>query len=440
MCRFRYRLGNTSLTETVALSAPADTHHGPTRAALDLVSHVLGVSYYKAAAPPIVRVGEVSTTDEMALLGAVYGPGLGELRWTNGLDLAAVPTISAVPTIDATAGRVEVDQPRDGAGEAPVTGDGPVLVPVGGGKDSVVTIELLTAAGHDVVLFAVNDHPAIEAVIAASGLPAERVVRRLDPVLFELNAAGALNGHVPVTAIVSALAVLTAVQHGCSAVAMSNERSASAPNLDAGGVEVNHQYSKSLGFERILRRAVHATVGPSVDYFSLLRPLSELSIMATFARLDRYHPHFTSCNRAFAVLDENRSPSWCGDCDKCRFVFLALAPFLDPGRLVPIIGRDLLAATDQLDGFRQLVGLQGARPFECVGEIDECRTAVGRLAADPEWSSRPVVTTLQRELAAAGASHPDETAVFARSDDHLVPDRFLDALDGAATIPTSAAR
>jgi hypothetical protein len=141
------------------------------------------------------------------------------------------------------------------------------------------------------------------------------------------------------------------------------------------------------------------------------------------------------------VLDGNRSPSWCGDCDKCRFVFLALAPFIERATLVAVVGRDLLADPAQLDGFRQLVGLVGVKPFECVGEVDECRWAVARLAASAEWADAPVVTALADELRRPGVALPpvDDAAVLGPSADHRVPERFMAAamaLDPAVT-PTA---
>jgi hypothetical protein len=151
--------------------------------------------------------------------------------------------------------------------------------------------------------------------------------------------------------------------------------------------------------------------------------------MRRFAGLRRFHPLVTSCNRAFAVLDGNRSPSWCGDCDKCRFVFLALAPFVERAALVAVVGRDLLADPAQLDGFRQLVGLLGTKPFECVGEVDECRWAAAHLAATPEWADAPVVAALAGELRRIGVAIPpvDDTAVFRPGGDHRVPEGFLGA-------------
>jgi len=415
-----YQLGASwRFTEVVELGAPVP-EEGPVSVAvaacLRMLAVVSGISYYKVTAPPHVVVSQLGGPAEQALAEAVYGPGLAEFRYANGLDLRTHPTITTERPVVAAPVRLP--------------DDGPFLVPVGGGKDSVTTIEMLR--GHIAQrLFAVNHHAAIDACIAAAELPAHRVTRRLDPLLFELNEQGALNGHVPVTAIVSVLALATAVLSGCRAVVMSNERSASDPNVVVEGEAVNHQHSKSLDFERTMAAAVASSISPDLGYFSLLRPLSELAITRIFARMERYHGVFTSCNRAYAVLASNRSASWCCDCDKCRFVYLALAPFRDRDSMVAIFGRDLLDDSDQLHAFRALVGLEGYKPFECVGTLDETRLAVRLLALSDEWSGAAVVRALSDELdATAAGPHPGD--VFAVSDEHLVPAELMPLVEAAA--------
>ena len=139
-----------------------------------------------------------------------------------------------------------------------------------------------------------------------------------------LGAAGAINGHIPITAVIASLALLTAALNGFTAVVLSNERSASIGNVPYDGTEINHQFSKSLPAEKLLRAAAAETSG--VEIFSVLRPASELAIARAFARLEQYHFVFTSCNRMFHLDPSLRATSWCGNCDKCRFVFLMLAP------------------------------------------------------------------------------------------------------------------
>jgi hypothetical protein len=276
------------------------------------------------------------------------------------------------------------------------------------------------------VPFSVNPNPVIDRVNAASGLPALAARRALDPRLFELNRAGALNGHIPVTAINSLIAVATATLHGLGPVVMSNERSASDPNLVWHGREVNHQWSKGIEAEGLLRAAVTAQTGLAEPYFSLLRPLSELHIARLFAAWDAYDDVVTSCNAAFKLHDP--SERWCGHCPKCRFVFLALAPQMSRDRLVHIFGRDLLADPAQLPGYRKLLGVDGHKPFECVGEVEECAVALGLLVEDPQWRDAAVVAALREEVPYAAASR---TTVLTPAGTAYLPPVYAKALADA---------
>ena len=298
-------------------------------------------------------------------------------------------------------------------------------MPLGGGKDSLVSVELLKAAGEPAVLFAVNPKKPILDCAERSGLPLVSVGRRLDHKLFALNDAGALNGHIPITAIVSLTALAGAFVFGYDTVVLSNERSANEGNVVYEGRTVNHQYSKTLAFERLLADYAAAQISPDLRYFSLLRPLSELHIARLFARVGRYDDVFTSCNRAFTLRDGGARPRWCCDCPKCRFAFLILATAMAPSRLVKIFGRNLLDDATHLAGYEELTGLSGHKPWECVGEIAESSAALLHLADDPAWASCAAVATLAPRLR---TKMPDyrrtETALLSPSCDHLLPERF----------------
>jgi hypothetical protein len=294
-------------------------------------------------------------------------------------------------------------------------------VPIGGGKDSAVALEIVRRSGRELALFSLGDAPPIARTVAVAGLPHLLARRKLDPRLLALNEAGAFNGHVPITAIVSCVALLSAALNGFDAVAMANERSASAANLSWDGVEVNHQFSKGLRAERLLSAAV-SELAPGLELFSVLRPASELAIARAFARMERYHDAFTSCNAIFRSDPARRAASWCCDCPKCRFVFLALAPFCTPEHLREVFGRDLLDEESQFEGFALLTATGGHKPFECVGEEQESLAAMRLLADDPRWSSHRVVRRLVAEVLPrypVDAGDPD--AVLALSDEHAVP-------------------
>jgi UDP-N-acetyl-alpha-D-muramoyl-L-alanyl-L-glutamate epimerase len=373
---------------------------------LALLHWVAGVSYYKTAAPAAVSFEDGEPPPATAaLLAALYSEGLAEFAYTNGLDGLPRP-----------AGFARAAQASDSAAETHAPRR--ALVPVGGGKDSAVAVEIMRRAGCDeLALFSVGGAAPIMRTVAVAGLPHLRATRRLDPRLLGLNDAGALNGHVPVTAIVSCAALLTAALRGFDSVVMANERSASSGSVAWHGVDVNHQFSKGLRAERLLRGAL-VEAAPGLQLFSVLRGASELAIARAFARMPRYHAAFTSCNAVFRGDPARRASSWCGECPKCRFVFLALAPFSTPPQLREIFGRDLLAEEGQLEGFAQLLAVGAPKPFECVGEEEESAAALRLLAADERWRSHAVVRALAAQLP-AGAGDPEQA--LSLSADHEVP-------------------
>lgn len=420
--RLGYALDDREFTETFAFPLPPGGPPSGARArALDaavrLLHLVAGVSYFKAAAPPRIEVrGEPPDAATARALGRLWTQGLGEFAWRN--RLAGLGSSIAFPAGPA-------------AGPAPSLGPSRrSLVPVGGGKDSVVTLAALARAGEEVVAFSVGRKPSADAAAAVEGVPMLHVARDLDPRLFELNRAGAYNGHVPITAIVSCAAVVAAVLHDCDAVVMSNERSASSGNLEwpAFGATINHQHSKGWEAERDLAEIVRRLVAADLAYFSLLRPWSELAISRAFAALPAHHATFMSCNVGFRI-HEPTVPGWCGDCPKCRFVFLALAPFVERPALMAVFGADLLDDPGQEEGYRAILGIDADKPFECVGEVDEARAALRALAADPAWAGARVVAAL---APAAGAADAGALAPWlAPAGDHAIPERHLRAARAA---------
>ncbi len=352
--------------------------------ALRLLHLFAGVSYYKAAVPEQVRIDSYSIdADTAALVETVYLNGLGEFAYRNGLNLR---------------GRFRL--PVDGeAFNAPAVGlREHALVAIGGGKDSLVSIEALRTLGIAETVTWIGGSQLIRACAERTGLPMLNIGRTLAPELFELNRQGAWNGHIPVTAVNSAIMVLAALLQGVDQVVFSNERSASYGSQIPGTGEVNHQWSKGWAFEQAFGEHLEKHVAADLHYYSLLRPLSELAVARQFARTDFYDAHFSSCNRNFHILGERPVNRWCGVCPKCHFVFLALAPFMPKTRLVRIFGRNLLDDMEQAGGFDALLEFQDHKPFECVGEGRESRAAMATLAARPEWNEDALVKRFIQEI------------------------------------------
>lgn len=404
---FALRDGDTVVadyTETIGLPSASSVDLGRLPRLLALAA---SLSYYKAYIPPTFAVAFALSASERTFLSALIRNGLSEFAYRNGVPSALRPTIQAP---EAPTSIEEHPAP---------TSDRRALVAVGGGKDSIVTLDAIRAAGIEQTLFAVNDYLPIRRTAQRAGLSLLQATRKLDPLLFEHNLAGALNGHVPVTAINSLIGCIVALRGGFTDVVFSNEASASAGNTVWEGVEVNHQWSKGLAFEAMLREQLADT---GLEYFSMLRPFTELAIMRRFGHLTHFHDVFTSCNRAFH-LDPEMRRSWCGDCPKCRFVFLMLAPFIERDSLLAIFtGRDLLRDPAQREGFLELFNIDGRmKPFECVGEPNECLAALHLIAANPEWADLDL-------LDLDNMTDAEVSALFTSATVHCIPDDFLGVL------------
>jgi len=372
-----------SFTERITFETPTgdDTildGPGLERALLHL--HIAaGTSYYKVAAPARVVVeDEALTPMEREFHRHLYDDGLREFAVANGMEVPRRVELLAADT-QARRAPPEVIERRGG-----------LLVPIGGGKDSMVLIDAVKHLRPR--LFAVNPHPLVLELARQSGLDMVVVRRTLSPQLPALNRSGALNGHIPITAILSLVAVVGSFLYGYDTIAMAVERSASEETMLVDGVPVNHQYSKSLEFERLLQQLIVASIDSGLTYGSALRPYSELAIARAFARLTDYHATFCSCNTAYRQSSAADS-RWCGNCPKCRFVGLMLAPFMHPVDVTAIIGRDMFADPDQIGGFAALMSNED-KPFECVGERRESAAALRLLSSLPAWRATPVVRAL----------------------------------------------
>jgi hypothetical protein len=392
-------------------------------AALDLLHLVAGISYYKAGVPPAIHVEGTPPDAELAtFLDTLYLHGLGEFAWHNGLDLRGRIRFPAVAGAGADALPGESAVPQAGAAR------GRILVPIGGGKDSLVSVEILKAAREDATAVWIGNSPLIAACAQRTGLPLLNIGRELAPGLFEYNRLGAWNGHIPVTAINSAILVVAAVLYGHDAIAFSNERSASSATLEYEGQEVNHQWSKGWAFERLFGDLARARTG--TDYFSLLRPLSELAVAERFARSARYDAVFSSCNRNFRILGPRPADRWCGQCPKCHFVFLALAPFMPKPRLLAIFGRNLLDDAALAPAFDALMEYRDHKPFECVGEGIEARAALRALAARAEWREDALVARFVEEvMPQLDAGEADLAALLVPMGPHRLPARLVHYVD-----------
>jgi len=245
------------------------------------------------------------------------------------------------------------------------------LVPIGGGKDSLVTMEIVKSYGKEFRPLILGNVPsAFAASAAATNAAPIMISRSIDPELLRLNGKGYLNGHTPFSAYLAFLSTLSSALFDFSRIAISQERSANEENIKWKGRNINHQYSKSFAFEKKFREYAKCYLSPTINYFSALRPIYELQIGQIFSKFPRYFNAFKSCN---VFLKKN---AWCGRCPKCLSTYFLLSPFIDEGKLTRIFGRALLNDASLWHYIPAFLGLSGPRPFDCIGTKKEMRAAI----------------------------------------------------------------
>lgn len=331
------------------------------------------ISYWKATCSPKVIIHE-STLDNQQILWwkKLYFNGLGEFFYLNRITLTEEEMMDIHSLGQAYDGE-ELQQSYSGN-----------LIPVGGGKDSFVSLEILKEMKPENKAFVINHViSAVEAAkVAGYAENLLHVERKLDSKIIELNKQGFLNGHTPFSAMVAFSSVITAILWGKRYVCLSNEASANESTVK--DASVNHQYSKSYEFEQDFNGYLEKYIGNPVHYFSLLRGLSELQIVSIFATLKDYHPVFKSCNVG------SKKGEWCCDCAKCLFVAVMLSAFLTDEEISNIFHEAILEKESMWDLLKELSGISDNKPFECVGTREEVQVAIS-IAIQKR-------TSLQKEL------------------------------------------
>lgn len=366
------------------------------------------VSYWKSACckKVIVQCGSLSEED-ILWWKKLYFYGLGEFFYRNGIR-ADFDTF------------MEIEAKTDEPAPFEVETRGLNLIPVGGGKDSNVSLELLAPLHEKNRCFIINPRGACTLSAKTAGYGEEDFVtvrRRIDPELLRLNSEGFLNGHTPFSAIVAFSALYCAYLIGAKNIILSNESSANSGNIS--GTEINHQYSKSYEFEKDFSDYVSRRITDKIKYFSLLRPFSELQIAKRFTKDEKYFSVFKSCNLG------SKTDCWCGDCPKCLFVYCILSPFAPEEQLKQIFGGDMLARGDLLDTFLGLIGENPVKPFECVGTDKEVRFALALTLKKYHEEGRELPALLAEFAKFAKEQDFDTSMLSDFNEEHNVPEEFL---------------
>ena len=336
------------------------------------------ISYWKASCSPKIII-KPHNLDQWQLnwWRKLYYLGLGEFFYRNGIELDKDSFVEFECHADTAPAKTDL-----------ISGAG-VIVPVGGGKDSVLSLEILKDH-KKIIPFAMNPGLAIWNSIFNAGFNKEdsvEVKRTIDPKLLQLNEEGYLNGHTPFSALLAFVSLFTAAMTGSGEIALSNESSANESTVKE--TDVNHQYSKSYEFENDFREYVNRYLTEQIRYFSFLRPWNELQIVKSFSEFVDHHQSFRSCNVG------SKTDIWCGECPKCLFTFIMLSAFLKPKQVIDIFYKNLFEESELIPVLDELTGRTPEKPFECVGTIDEVNLALASCIRSNE--SLPALLNYYRE-------------------------------------------
>ena len=339
------------------------------------------LSYWKCACPPVIRLeGKSLTPSQQAWWNKLFYKGLGEFRFLNQISAKEEKFISFEQGNSSS-------EPQAIAWNT----EKKYLIPIGGGKDSVVTLNALRHLPACGLLIVTNKNAnkAAEDCAIETRIPLLKIERIFDSQLFTLIKQGYWNGHVPFSASVAFISLLTAAITGSRYLPLSNESSANEPTVH--GTDINHQYSKSVEFEQAFREYTQQYLATDIEYFSLLRPLSELQIAEKFSRLMPFHSIFRSCNIA------GRDNRWCGHCPKCLFSYILLSPFLSREALCQIFQGHLLQCETLRQALDELIGATEHKPFECVGTQEEVLACLSVITVKKEFAEDALVIHLKNQ-------------------------------------------
>lgn len=391
-CTFSYSIvfdnkKTLDFTEVIELTQPVDISGLPEDVlaqTLQGVHLMLGVSYFKLYAPAVVKHPYVLTIEQSEYWNSLYTVGLGEFYYQNNLDPHAFEGFSADSSAMISSQYV---RRSDRA-----------LVGIGGGKDSIVGAELLKKMGYEITAFVKEtqkQYDQVDRVIEVMGIDTLKIRRLLDPQIFEKH-DDSYNGHVPISGVYAWLGLLSALLYDYKYVVVSNEYSSSFGNIEYKGIEINHQWSKSIYFEEAFQSYVHNFITPNITYFSVLRSIYEIRIVELFAQYPQYFNVFTSCNRTFSITNTLKNSLWCGECPKCVFGYMMLSAHIEPEQLVDIFGQHLYDREDLEPLFLDLLGLGDMKPFDCVGTFEESQVAF--LMASEKYKNSYIIQKILTRL------------------------------------------
>jgi hypothetical protein len=351
---------------------------------------MLGINYWCVFPTKNIRIeGFALTRAQAAFWDAMYLNGLGEFFYNMQMDF---DDLVSFPFDDAAIAPAA----------APFARPRRALLLNGAGKDSSLSAEMLKESHTPFDFFAFAPTPAHHRIATIAAAKTISVNRRRDPYIDVVSGIFNVSSAYPSVSTFTFIAVLLAELLGYDAIIFSNERSADIGNLVYRGLAINHQWCKSSEAEKLVNDYIQAYITPSIGTSSLLRNYSELEIVRRFVHYPQYLPAVTSCNGYFwlppLVRLLSRTPYWCNRCPKCVFLFACFAAYLPKKDVLALFGADLYADTRLLPLFRRILGIEGFKPLDCVGEPAEMILAMHYSARAGEYAGEPAMTLFQQHF------------------------------------------
>lgn len=339
--------------------------------AMFLAFILIGTSYYKAHPTKNIRLDRPLDDFQARFFSTVFQEGLSQYAFENRLTRDKLATFKPTPGFQ---NKPAIEYRGQG-----------VLALQSGGKDSLLVAELLNEHNINFVPWYISSssdrsHPNVIDHLddGFNHQKASVVYRQIDHL--HLQQTGGLNGHVPVTFIVESLALIQAILNNQNVILTSIGREGEEPHAMIGDLPVNHQWSKTWQAEQLMTEYIKRYLSPDLHLGSPIRHLSELRIADLFVQKcwQKYGYSFSSCNEAnYKQNSQNGTLKWCGHCAKCANSYLLFCPFIPPQFLQSLFGdKDLFLDQNLTQIFKGLLGVGGEmKPFECVGSVEELRSA-----------------------------------------------------------------
>lgn len=383
---FNYKYKNLNFTEKILLPKQIPSTANPIllTKVLENLHLMLGISYFKMFSPNKISIPYSLTIEQSQFWNTVYTKGLGEFFYINKIDYRGL--ISFPHSENANPSPFSEFRKKRS------------LVGIGGGKDSIVAIEILKKTNKQItgLILETGSSFVQQNVAKTSEIDSLIVKRQLDEKLFKLSKK-VFNGHVPFSAIFAFISLLISIIYDYSTVVTANEKSSSFGNVEYLGNEINHQWSKSKEFENLFDRYVKRFITPDVNYSSILRDYSELQITELFVQHKKYFSVFSSCNKNFKIKDKTNK-RWCGICPKCAFVFIILAAYVNKKEVIKIFDKNLLEDKNLTPLYIDLLGNGKMKPFECVGTFEESMEAFKMIKQSGEFNKDFIMIAIDKYL------------------------------------------